>query len=153
MITKCFYTFSGCVVSNVTWATHQNYTYFDNSGLVLTNFQYIIYTKINAVNSSNTIFFARSLIYGLKNTSWGRKLSFNCYLDATWPTLGQYWGGSLTNPMLIPTFFLHIWPKGQWEPRSKVGSLSLPECLVGFELGTFWFWLQHLNPLAHSPTH
>ena len=37
MIWKCFYNFSGCVVTNVTWATHKNYTfilfsYFDNPG-------------------------------------------------------------------------------------------------------------------------
>ena len=29
-------------------------------------------------------------------------------------------------------------------------ALSLTECLVGFEPGTFQFWSQSLNPLDHS---
>ena len=41
-----------------------------------------------------------------------------------------------------------MWPKSLWEPCNKVGYLSLVKCLVGFELGTFWFWLKCLNPLA-----
>ena len=50
--------------------------------------------------------------------------------------------------MLI-TVFLHIWPKGHWEPRNEVESLSADERLGEFETGTFRFWLQHLNPLGH----
>ena len=46
---------------------------------------------------------------------------------------------------------LHIRPEGHWEPRNEVGSQSLAERLVGFELGTFWFWSHCLNPLGHSP--
>ena len=73
----------------------------------------------------------------------------NCYLAVPPPALGHYWGGNLTHPMLI-TCVLHIWPEDHWEPRSEVGSLSLAECLVGFEPGTFRFWSQRLNPLGHS---
>ena len=75
---------------------------------------------------------------------------FNCYLAAPRPTLGHYRGDSLTHPMLI-TAFLHFRPEGHREPRSKVGSLSPAEHLVGFEPGIFRFLLQHLNPLGHSP--
>ena len=70
---------------------------------------------------------------------------FNCYLAAPRPTLGHYWGGSLTHLMLI-TCVLHMRPKGDREPRNEVGSLSPAKHLVGFELGTFQSWLQHLNP-------
>ena len=75
---------------------------------------------------------------------------FNCYLAVLWPTLGHSQGDSLANPMLI-TAFVQVQPEGHQEPRNKVGSLSPAECLVGFEQGTFQFWLRHLNPLAHSP--
>ena len=71
-------------------------------------------------------------------------------MAAPWPTLGQYWGDSLTHPMLI-TAFSHFQPEGHQEPHNEVGSLSLTTCLVGFEPGTFQFWLIHLNPLGHSP--
>ena len=55
---------------------------------------------------------------------------FNCYLAAPWPlSRGQ-----------------PHWPKGHRQLRSEVGSLSLAKYLVGFELGTFWFLLQRLNP-------
>ena len=66
------------------------------------------------------------------------------------PTLGHSQGDTLTNPMLI-TVYVHIWPEGHREPRNKVGSLSLAEHPTGFELGTFRFLLQRLNPLGHSP--
>ena len=46
---------------------------------------------------------------------------------------------------------LHFRPEGHREPRNEVGSLSLAERLVGFELGTFQFLLQCLNPIDHSP--
>ena len=36
------------------------------------------------------------------------------------------------------------------EPRKEVRSLYLAERLVGFELGTFLFRSQRLNPLGHS---
>ena len=52
--------------------------------------------------------------------------------------------------MLI-TAFVNIRPEGYWEPRNEVGILSLAKRLVGFELGTFRFLLQGLNPLGHSP--
>ena len=74
---------------------------------------------------------------------------FNCYLAAPQPTLGHSQGDSLTNLMLI-TAFVHIRPEGHWEPRNKVGSLSLAEHLAGFEPGAFQFLLQGLNPLGHS---
>ena len=45
---------------------------------------------------------------------------------------------------------LHIQPEGHWQPRNKVGSLSLAKRLVGFEPETFQFWPQRLNPLGHS---
>ena len=52
--------------------------------------------------------------------------------------------------MLI-TVFVQVQPKGHQEPQNEVGSPSLAEHLVGFELGTFRFWLQCLNPLGHTP--
>ena len=77
---------------------------------------------------------------------------FNCYLAAPWPTLGHYRGDSLTHPMLITAgFFLHFRPEGHREPHNEVGSLSPAKHLVGFELRTFRFLLQQLNPLGHSP--
>ena len=66
----------------------------------------------------------------------------NCCLAALQPTFGYCWGGSL--------IFTHT-AEGHGEPHSEVGSLSPVEHLVGFEPGTFWFWLQRLNPLGHSP--
>ena len=45
---------------------------------------------------------------------------------------------------------LLFWPEDR-EPHNEVGSLSLAERLVGFELETFRFLLQCLNPLGHSP--
>ena len=53
--------------------------------------------------------------------------------------------------MLITAFYIFN-PKVTQEPRNEVGSLSIAKCLVGFELGTFWFLLKGLNPLGHSPT-
>ena len=41
-------------------------------------------------------------------------------------------------------------PKDHWEPPNKNGSLSLAECLVGFELGKFQFLSQCFNLLGHS---
>ena len=75
---------------------------------------------------------------------------FNCYFAAPRPTLGHYCGSSITHSMLI-TAFLHIRADSDRELRSEVVSLSPDEYLVGFELGTFQFWLQRLNPLVHSP--
>ena len=46
---------------------------------------------------------------------------------------------------------LHFWPEGHRELHIEVGSLSPGECLVGNELGTFRFLLQHLNPLGYFP--
>ena len=73
----------------------------------------------------------------------------NCYLAAPRPILDHYWGDNLTHPMLITAFFIFD-PKGHRESRNEVGSLSLAECLVGFELGSFQFLLR-LNPLGHFP--
>ena len=67
----------------------------------------------------------------------------NCYLAAPRPTLGHYGGGSLTHTMLITAFLR--------EPAKEVGSPSQAERHVDFEPGNFRFWLQHLNPLGHSP--
>ena len=44
---------------------------------------------------------------------------------------------------------LHFRPEGHREPHNEVGSLSPAEHLVGFELETFQFLLQCLNPLGH----
>ena len=57
---------------------------------------------------------------------------FNC------SALGHFQRDSFTNLMLI-TVFQGIQPKGHWEPRKKVGSLSPDEHLLGFEPGTFQF--------------
>ena len=51
-------------------------------------------------------------------------------------------------PTLIIAF-VQVRPEGHRETRNEVGSLSLVERLVGFELGTFQ--LQRFNPLGHSP--
>ena len=59
----------------------------------------------------------------------------NFYLAAPQPTLGHYRRGSLTNSMLIVLERLRS--KGYREPRSKVGSLSPTEHLVGFEARPF----------------
>ena len=64
------------------------------------------------------------------------KTFFNYDLAAQQLTLGHYQGGSLTHLMLIACV-LHILPEGHWEPCNEVGSLSLVEYIVGFELGTF----------------
>ena len=74
---------------------------------------------------------------------------FNCYLAAPRPTLGHCRRDSLIHSMLISAF-LKLRPEDHWEPHSEVGSLSPAERLVGFELETFPFWLQRLNPLGHS---
>ena len=75
---------------------------------------------------------------------------FNCYLTVRWPSFGHSQGDSFTNPMLI-TAFVQVWPKGHREPRNEVGSLSSTDRLLGFEPGTFRFWLEHLNPLGYCP--
>ena len=49
--------------------------------------------------------------------------------------LGPFSQGGFTHQILV-TVFLQFRP-GHLEPLNKVGSLSLAECLVGFELGTF----------------
>ena len=67
-------------------------------------------------------------------------LFFFNYLTVSQPTLYYYHRDSLTDPMLI-TVFVHIQPEGHREPRNEVGSLSPAERLVGFEPGTFQFWL------------
>ena len=63
---------------------------------------------------------------------------FNSYLAVPQPTLGYFWGNSLTNLMLI-TAFVQFRPEGHQEPCSKVGFLSPAELLVWFELGTYQF--------------
>ena len=66
--------------------------------------------------------------------------------------LGHSQGDSLANLKVTrPLGFVHIQPEGHQEPCEEVGSLSLAECLAGFELGTFRFLLQCHNPLYHSP--
>ena len=94
------------------------------------------------------LFFTHFMPMASFYTPWNHDL-FYCYLAAPRPTLGHYQGGSLSHPMLI-TCVLHIRPEGHQEPRNEVGSLTLAECLVGFEPGTFRFWSQRLNPLGDS---
>ena len=77
------------------------------------------------------------------------RVFFNCYLAAPWPTLSYYWGESLTQLMLT-TAFLHFRSERHREPHNEVGSLSPSKYLVGFEPGTFRFFLQCLNPLDNS---
>ena len=80
------------------------------------------------------------------------KLRIFLFLTAIWLPHGQFWaiiGGTASlNPMLMTAFYIFD-PKitGSLVARS----LSPVECLVGFELGTFRFLLQRLNPLGHSP--
>ena len=58
------------------------------------------------------------------------QLLFGC------PMASHYRGGSLNHPIII-TCVLNIQPEGHREPRSKVGSLSPAEYLLGFEPGAF----------------
>ena len=115
--------------------------YFDN------HCEQVHYKKICCFNA---IFVSFSWYEMLKDFYRDVLTKSNCFLAAPWPTLCRYWGGSLTHPMLV-TAFSHIWSEVHKEPRNKVGSQRLGECLVWFEPGTFWFWLQRLNTLGHSP--
>ena len=72
---------------------------------------------------------------------------FNCYLAVPRPTLSHSQGDSLTNSMLM-TAFVHVRPEDHRETCNEIGSLSLAECLAGFQPGTFQFWLQRLNRLV-----
>ena len=67
----------------------------------------------------------------------------NCYMAALQPTLGHYWVDRLTHLMLITVFYI-------FNLKVSGGSLSLADCLVGFELGTFQFLLKCLNPLGFA---
>ena len=69
------------------------------------------------------------------------QLFFNCYLAAPHPTLDHYQGSNFTHPMLITVIYIFLL-EGHWEPHNEVACLSPAECLVGFEWGSFWFWLQ-----------
>ena len=44
-----------------------------------------------------------------------------CFLLVIWcprPTLGQWWGDSLIQTMLITAFY-QVWSEGYWEPYNK----------------------------------
>ena len=78
---------------------------------------------------------------------------FFCFLTAIWLPHSQLWTIIERTASLTQCYslcFLHFLPESYGEPRSKVGSLSPVERLVGFEPGTFRFLLQRLNPLGHS---
>ena len=105
----------------------------DNGALAVTDEDKKIAWKSYCEELSNTVFFV---------------LFFNCYLAIPQPTLGHSQGDSLTNLMLITAFCTYL---TQRSLGASVGSLSLAECLAGFEPGTFQFLLQHLNSLGHSP--
>ena len=81
-------------------------------------------------------------------------VQFFFFLSATWLTHGQLFGQSrgdiFTHPILI-IVYANFRPKSQ--PCNEVGSLIPDGRLVGFEVGTFRFLLQCLNPLGHSPFH
>lgn len=70
-----------------------------------------------------------ALIYKCFNVDVSK---YSCYLlfllTDPLPTLDHYWEVSPTNPMLITAWYW-FWPKGQQEPKIKVGSLSSVECL------------------------
>ena len=65
---------------------------------------------------------------------------FACYLAVPRPTLGGCRGGSLTNPMLLLRLKLN-WLEGHRELHVEVWSQSPTEQLVGFEQGSFQFWI------------
>ena len=78
---------------------------------------------------------------------------FFCFLTAIWLPHSQLWTIIERTASLTQCYslcFLHFLTESYGEPRSKVGSLSPAERLVGFEPGTFRFLLQRLNPLGHS---
>ena len=58
---------------------------------------------------------------------------YNYYLASPLPTMDHSQGDGLFNPMLFTASEVYQ------EPYNEVGSLSLVECLVGFEMGTFQF--------------
>ena len=88
------------------------------------------------------------LIIPLKNFIYF--LFFNCYLAVPRPPLGHSWGDSLTNPMLITAFCTYLtWRSPEAMERGWVPKPSWAPS--GFWTGTFWFLLQCLNPLGHSP--
>ena len=78
----------------------------------------------------------------------GKKI-LGVFLTAIWLPHSQLWR-QLQSPK-VNHCVLHFQCKGHQEPPNEIESLSLAECLVGFALRTFWFLLQCLNPLAHSP--
>ena len=51
------------------------------------------------------------------------------------------------------TFTLHFinFPPKVWEYRSEGGSLSLAECLLGFQLGFLWFYHNALTHKINDP--
>ena len=51
----------------------------------------------------------------------------------------------------VDHYILHFCFEDHREPHNEVWSLRPAELQVGFELGTFQFLLQRLNPLGHSP--
>ena len=99
---------------------------------------HLVIKRVQPINIVIENIFFGNILYGV----------FNCYLAVPKPTLGHYWGGSVTHPMLI-TELLHVRPKSHREPHNEVGSLSLAERLLGFELETFQFWWQCPNSLWH----
>ena len=105
---------------------------------------YTLFTENCCTSPSLATFFWK---YNFKWTIQIIQISFffNLYFAASQPTLGQFWGGSFTHPMLI-IVFLYTQPICHQGPCNMVRSLSLVEHQVGFEPETFQFWLQLLNP-------
>ena len=101
-------------------------------------------------NCCRKFFLVPESLWFSKEMDLGTISFFKCYLAVPQPTLGHSQGDSLTNMMLI-TAFVQFRPEGHCEPCNEVGSLRPAGCLVMFELETFQFWLQCLNPLGHSP--
>ena len=107
--------------------------------------------------SSSTLMFRNAInlklvvgtYMGRATPVYNRKQILEVFLTAIWLPQVKLWG-QLHSPD-VNHCILHFQVKGHQEPQNKVGYLNPVEWLVGFEPGTFWFLLQCLNPLGHSP--
>ena len=72
---------------------------------------------------------------------------------AAWLPQRQFWATFEKATLLTRWLSLRlmlIWPEGYRESDNEVGSQSPAEHLVGFEPGSFQFWMWGLNLLGHS---
>ena len=116
----------------------------------------LIYVYINCklfiLNKNYYLFISRETILSWLSLTIKKPATFastflDCYLAAPHPIFCHCWRGSLTYPMLMTTFLHNLFESHQ-ESLNKVGYLNPGKHLMGFERGTFRFWLQQLSPLT-----